>query len=176
MTRAVSTHIGPDMPHPFFVYGTLRKDYTDTIPTSQRGHSYRPHDSLLQPYARFHSYAKVPGLLYDFGPYPGLIHSDDPSHFVIGELHQITNEDALWPTLDDYEGCSPTSEKPHLFTRQLTTATLDDSTRHPCWTYYYGRPLTSTARVIPSGNYLTSMFDRQFRPFSFEVRRCLKGG
>ncbi|WP_459554620.1 gamma-glutamylcyclotransferase family protein [Lacunimicrobium album] len=142
------------MLHSLFVYGTLRKDYAASLPTSQRGHRVTPYDSLLNPYARFHSNAKVPGLLYNFGPYPGLIHSDDLSHFVIGELHHITNEDALWPTLDDYEGCSSTSEAPHLFTRQLTTATLDDGTQHPCWTYYYSHPLTPPARLIPSGNYL----------------------
>ena len=144
------------MPHPFFVYGTLRKDYTDTIAASQRRHNFGPHYSLIQPYTQFHSYAQVRGLLYNFGPYPGLIPSDDRNQFVIGELHQVTNEDALWPGLDDYEGCGPNHEKPYLFTRQLTTATLDDGTEHSCWTYYYGRPLPSTARLISSGNYIQS--------------------
>ena len=142
------------MSYPLFVYGTLRKDYIDKISPHQRGHGFGPHYSLLQPYTTFKCYAKVQGLLYDFGPYPGLIDTQEPDRFVFGELHQVFNENELWPPLDEYEGCGENSEKPYLFIRRLTTAFLDTGTQQRCWTYYYSRSLVPSARLIETGDYL----------------------
>lgn len=142
------------MPYRLFVYGTLRKDYVGAVDAQQRGPEYGPHYALLKPHARFECYAKVRGLLYDFGPYPGLVETQEPERYVFGEMYQVFNEKELWPALDDYEGCGEESPKPYLFVRRLTTAKLDSGIEQRCWAYYYGPAIPRSVQEITSGDFM----------------------
>ena len=121
------------MPDPLFIYGTLHPDRAPAaIADTAR---------LLKPFGR----ATIQGRLYDLGPYPGVVLSDDPANTVSGELFQLPNDPAILARLDDYEDFRPSDPAASLFLRQQTLATLQDSadagTEIACWVYTYNRSI-----------------------------------
>lgn len=82
-----------------FVYGTLRRGGSNDI-------------NLRKPAPRYVGTASLPGLLYDLGPYPGLIlalsdSSLDNAVKVTGEVYAVLP--ALEVNLDELEGLLPVS-------------------------------------------------------------------
>ena len=79
-----------------FVYGTLRAGEINDIAVAAA------RNGIAAP--RLVGCAAVAGRLYDFGPYPGLVH-DETAGPVGGDVYEI--DDALVPVLDEIEGVSP---------------------------------------------------------------------
>ena len=126
-----------------FVYGTLRKD--------ARG-------QVLSPLCRgweFRGYGTVPGLLYDFGAYPGAVPTEDSKRRILGELYLLPQPEVMLPPIDRYEGCSDEDEQPHEFERELVDVEMEDGSVERAWIYWY-RP-EPLGRELPSGDYLERM-------------------
>ncbi len=89
--------------------------------------------------------ATVPGLLYDLGPYPGMVAGEGTVH---GDL-LVVAEDRHLAMLDAYEECH--GDDP-LYRRQATLATRPDGTTVAAWAYVYRHPL-GDSRLIERGDY-----------------------
>jgi gamma-glutamylcyclotransferase (GGCT)/AIG2-like uncharacterized protein YtfP len=114
-----------------FVYGTLRRGSNNKFAR------------MLADRAQFVGAARVAGRLYDFGPYPGAVRSDQSDFWIHGEVWRF--EDAyLLPSLDDYEGSE--------YQRALASAEMEDGRAIDCWIYWYVGP--ATGRLIASGDWL----------------------
>jgi gamma-glutamylcyclotransferase (GGCT)/AIG2-like uncharacterized protein YtfP len=120
-----------------FVYGTLRSDV---------GH---PMAEFLARRARFVGPAKMPGRLYDLGPYPGMREPESPEDCVHGELYELLESTATLAALDRYESLGV---EPPPFVRQRGRATLDSGEAVQTWVYMY-KGLMEAARHIVSGHY-----------------------
>ena len=120
-----------------FVYGTLRSDI---------GH---PMAEFLAQRARFVGPAKMPGRLYDLGPYPGMREPENVDDWVHGELYELRNAAATLEALDRYESLGV---EPAPFVRQRGTATLACSDVVTTWVYRYQGGM-NRARHIASGDY-----------------------
>ena len=79
-------------PEYLFVYGTLLRDI---------GH---PMAEFLARQARFVGDAKMPGRLYDLGPYPGMREPENVDDWVHGELYELRNAAV---TLEDDDPLTP---------------------------------------------------------------------
>lgn len=92
MPDAPATHVEP---RHAFVYGTLRQGCINDI-------------TRLQPPPRFVGHARVPGLLFHLGEYPGATLGGE--QWVLGEVYQVLPELEL--VLDEIEGlgANPTDE------------------------------------------------------------------
>jgi gamma-glutamylcyclotransferase (GGCT)/AIG2-like uncharacterized protein YtfP len=114
-----------------FVYGTLRRVY---------GH---PLHALIASHSVGSGEARVRGLLFDLGPYPGMTAEGDG--FVHGELYEI---DAEWPQiiaiLDEYEGSE--------YRRELIEAELPSGEHVAAWAYVLNVD-THGLRRIESGQF-----------------------
>jgi gamma-glutamylcyclotransferase (GGCT)/AIG2-like uncharacterized protein YtfP len=109
-----------------FVYGTLRRG------------SQNKFAQLLAERAQLVAAARVQGLLYDFGSYPGAVPSNQASNWIVGEIHSFEDSQLL-SLLDEYEGSE--------YERAITPAHTG-SGRIDCSIYWYvgtvgGRPITS---------------------------------
>ncbi|HTF34875.1 MAG TPA: gamma-glutamylcyclotransferase family protein [Myxococcota bacterium] len=126
-----------------FAYGTLRP------------RSAPPALAHLMRFASSLGAAWVPGLLYDFGSYPGVIAppaSGSQEFRVHGEVLQLAGLESWLPELDAYEGFDLTSPATSLFVRTPCTATLRSGQALTCWIYLYrGTPPASAH--IPSGRW-----------------------
>ena len=100
------------MPDLLFIYGTLHPDRAPA--------AIAPTARLLKPFDR----ATIQGRLYDLGPYPGVVLTDDPADIVPGELFQLPDDPAILARLDDYEDFRPSDPAGSLFLRQQVLATL----------------------------------------------------
>lgn len=118
--------------HALFVYGTLRKVYGHPLHDLIASHSVRS------------SEARVRGLLFDMGSYPGMT-AGAGEGFVHGELYEIDSE---WPriiaALDEYEGSE--------YRRELIEAELSSGERNAAWAYVLNVD-TNGLRRIESGRY-----------------------
>jgi len=114
-----------------FAYGTLRRGSTNRFAR------------LLLERAQFVTSARAPGRLYDFGRFPGAVHSDQSDYWVHGEVHRLKDAQLL-PLLDEYEGSE--------FGREIAPVETNDGGSIDCWIYWYVGPLTG--RLIASGDWL----------------------
>jgi gamma-glutamylcyclotransferase (GGCT)/AIG2-like uncharacterized protein YtfP len=130
-----------------FVYGTLRKD--------ARG-------QVLSPLCRdwvFLGYGTVPGVLYDFGAYPGAVRAKSPEARILGEAYELPDPETMIPPIDRYEGCTVEDPVPHEFERSLVDVDMEDGTTRRAWIYWYNpEPL---GRRLSSGDYLQRTGDRR---------------
>jgi gamma-glutamylcyclotransferase (GGCT)/AIG2-like uncharacterized protein YtfP len=110
-------------PDHLFVYGTLRTG------------SGNRHAQLLAERSRRIGPARVPGLLYDFGAYPG---ARSGNGSIIGEIFHLLEPAAALAELDEYEGPE--------FARAVIAANGIE-----CWIYWYVGP--DPGRPIPSGDW-----------------------
>lgn len=124
-----------------FVYGTLMRGYD------------HPMAQLLSRSAEFLGEAQCRGRLYLVKHYPGLLVSDAASEIVHGELYRMRRPQELLATLDDYEGCGPSSAQPTAYLRQVLPVTHSGGTVSEAWTYVYNWPVVET-RLITSGRFL----------------------
>ena len=104
-------------------------------------------DSKLLPVGRGWIHAS----LFDLGLYPGAIPASDAK--VWGEVHRMTDVDAVLHELDAIEGFSEGEPDSSLYVRAGTPVTLDDGRVETAWTYFYNAPLGGAQR-IESGDYL----------------------
>jgi gamma-glutamylcyclotransferase (GGCT)/AIG2-like uncharacterized protein YtfP len=123
--------------------------------------------TLLQPGNEFAAYlnkhciylkpAKIKGLLYDIGEYPGLTLGSDNLYWIYGKLYHI-DEKAL-KLIDSYEGYGDKEEQPNLFIREEhTTSTADGEI--DAWVYIYNLPVDGL-KSIPSGNYMEYLVQKK---------------
>ena len=119
-----------------FVYGTLRSDI---------GH---PMAEFLARRARFVGPAKMPGRLYDLGPYPGMRDPEHADDWVHGELYEMSEAAATLAALDHYESLGT---EPPPFVRQRGQATLGSGEAMETWVYMYNGAI-DPARHIASGD------------------------
>ena len=131
-----------------FVYGTLRPDFPH--PLARR----------LQTKARLIGKASAPGVLYDFGWYPGAIFSADARSRVIGEVFLLKNAERLLAELDHYEG---TAEPGNPFRRVSIEVLLERGTTIDAWTYGMIDP-PERRRPIPSGDFVLHLKTASPRP------------
>lgn len=120
-----------------FTYGTLLNSASNTMA------------DLLRRNSRYIGRGCLPGVLYNIGSYPGLIHKPDGKEKVYGDVVKLLNRDVILENLDEYEGA--TSRFDFLFKRSMITVYCGDQA-YPCWTYLYNRPVGDRRR-ISSGDY-----------------------
>ena len=110
---------------------------------------------MLSPLCRgwvFKGYGTVPGLLYDFGAYPGAVSTEEAGRRILGELYELPNPKTMIPQIDRYEGCSDEDERPHEFERELVDVDMRYGSVVRAWIYWY-RPFPR-GRTLESGDYL----------------------
>ena len=122
-----------------FFYGTLMSGF------KRRGRERI--DSKLQPEGR----GWIAAALFDLGIYPAAIPASDAR--VLGEVHRMSDVDAVLAALDEIEGYRPSEPDASLYTRVETPVTLEDGRVEDAWAYFYNAPL-GRAQRIESGDYL----------------------
>jgi gamma-glutamylcyclotransferase (GGCT)/AIG2-like uncharacterized protein YtfP len=115
-----------------FVYGTLRPE---AAPAALRGVLGR---------ARRLGPGRLPGRLYDLGPYPAVVLEEGCGSKVRGELLELPRDPSLLALLDGYEG--PDYERVEARVR------LDSGSTCRCWVYAYTQD-PGGAPVVASGDY-----------------------
>lgn len=108
--------------------------------------------------------AYLPGRLYDLGSYPGAVYDPQESRLITGQVYEIADPEAVFPTLDIYEGVTATPEIPAEYTRELVTAQYLQQPLS-CWIYLYVLD-TQHLPLITGGNYL-EYFRQQDRHRNF---------
>jgi len=122
-----------------FFYGTLMSGF------KRRGRDRI--DAKLIPVGR----GWIHAALFDLGLYPGAIPASDTK--VWGEVHRMTDSDAVLRELDLIEGYTASEPDTSLYMRSQTPVTLEDGRLETAWTYFYNAPLGGAQR-IESGDYL----------------------
>lgn len=122
-----------------YVYGTLMLS---------SGH---PMGAKLASEADFIGLAKVHGRLYDFGKWPGLYLSDDPSEIVHGEAWRLRSPASLaW--MDEYEGIRPDVAQPE-YERIQHRVTIEELGTAVASLYAYRWPIDYHPRIM-SGRWM----------------------
>ena len=117
------------MPEHLFVYGTLRAE------------SAHPMAHRLRVGARHIGKGRAPGLLYDFGSWPGAFFALEEKYRVIGSVFALGPNPRLLSDLDKYEGVVPTDEEREfpesagLFHRIAIEVHLDHGGSVEAWAY-----------------------------------------
>ena len=117
------------MPEHLFVYGTLRAE------------SAHPMAHRLRVGARHIGKGSTPGLLYDFGSWPGAFFAAEERYRVIGSVFALGPNPRLLSDLDKYEGVAPTDEEREfpesagLFHRIAIEVHLDKGGSVEAWAY-----------------------------------------
>lgn len=126
-----------------FVYGTLRRGSGSLM------------GERLASEATWVGDATVSGALYDMGPFPALVASDDAGERVHGEVWSMMPDraEALIAMLDQYEGFAPDARFGSLFLRLRTVVRFDDGSEQQAWMYAYNMPPENAPR-IPGGDWL----------------------
>jgi len=122
-----------------FFYGTLMSGF------KRRGRDRI--DAKLTPVGR----GWIHAALFDLGLYPGAVPASDTK--VWGELHRMTDSEAVLSELDRIEGFTAGDPDASLYVRNEAPVTLQDGTLETAWTYFYNAPLGGAQRIA-SGDYL----------------------
>ena len=137
------------MPQHLFVYGTLRSEFP------------HPLALRLKSLAKFVGKGSAPGILYDFGWYPGAMFREHARSRVIGEIFALKNaQRLLLAQLDHYEG---TAEPGNPFRRVPIKVRLDRGGMVDAWTYEV-RQLPERRSLIESGDFILHRRLREHRP------------
>lgn len=131
-----------------FVYGTLQSTARTRLGSAER-RRLSTHGLVVGP-------ARVPGVLYDLGAYPGLVPgtadgSVGAAAWVHGEVVELAQPDRVFTWLDPYEGIVPHLKTPP-YRREVRAVTMAHGERN-AWVYTYTGPLTG-ARPIRSGRWI----------------------
>jgi gamma-glutamylcyclotransferase (GGCT)/AIG2-like uncharacterized protein YtfP len=121
-----------------FVYGTLRSEFPH--PLARR----------LKAQAKLIGKGSTPGMLYDFGWYPGAKFDPNARTDVIGEVFSIENAERLLAELDHYEGAA---EPGNAFHRVPVKVRLDRGGAVDAWSYEMGDS-KARRRPIESGDFI----------------------
>jgi gamma-glutamylcyclotransferase (GGCT)/AIG2-like uncharacterized protein YtfP len=122
-----------------FFYGTLMSGFK------------RPGRERLDPKLQPEGCGWIHAALFDLGIYPAAIPAAD-GH-VRGEIHRMTDPDAVLSALDEIEGYRASEPDTSLYTRVETPVTFDDGRVASVWVYFYNAPLGRAERIA-SGDYL----------------------
>lgn len=123
-----------------FFYGTLMTPFN------------RPGRQRVTPQLSFIGRGTIRAALFDLGIYPAAIPTHDGST-VAGEVYEILDPTVVLAALDEIEGYRVSEPERSLYTRVLTTVTIDDGQSVEAWSYFYNAPL-GRAQRIESGDYL----------------------
>ena len=93
----------------------------------------------------------ISGVLFDLGIYPAAVPASD-SH-VWGEVYEMSHPTIVLQALDELEGFRAAEPESSLYTRALTSVTLENGRIVDAWAYFYNAPLGRAER-IHSGDYL----------------------
>ena len=133
-----------------FVYGTLRAGEVNDLNAAARKHG------IAAP--RLLGSATVPGRLYDFGTYPGLV-LDAGAPGVAGDLYEV--DAALVPVLDEIEEVYPGQAT--LFVREEQVVTAGDQAVR-CLLYPVGEDAVAGLPRIASGDWVAYRREREANP------------
>lgn len=122
-----------------FIYGTLLQ-------------SENLFAAYLKANSVFYSKAKVKGMMYDIGLFPGVILNAGADSYVHGNIVFMNDPEAVLKKLDVYEGFGPDEPQPNMFVRELVAIELAGETLS-CWIYLYNLPVTGFLQIA-SGDYL----------------------
>jgi crotonobetaine/carnitine-CoA ligase len=125
-----------------FVYGTLR---------AGTGH---PKQTLLARGADYVGRARFGGRLHRVAHYPGLVETDVPSEFVVGDVFRLRDPATLLRELDAYEGCHP-DDPAAPYARVRREVRLEAGGTVTAWLYLYNRSIDTLER-IESGDFLAA--------------------
>ena len=119
-----------------FFYGTLMSGFK------------RPGRSRIDPNLTPVGRGSIGATLFDLGIYPAAIPAADER--VLGEVHRMSDADAVLAALDEIEGYRPAQPDASLYTRVEVPVPFDDGRFASAWAYFYNAPLGQATR-IPSG-------------------------
>jgi gamma-glutamylcyclotransferase (GGCT)/AIG2-like uncharacterized protein YtfP len=122
-----------------FFYGTLMSGFE------------RPGRARIDPKLTAVGRGWINAMLFDLGIYPAAIPASDER--VLGEVHRMSDVDAVLAALDEIEGYRPAQPDASLYTRIEAPVTFDDGRVAQAWAYFYNAPLGGAQR-IESGDYL----------------------
>lgn len=123
-----------------FVYGTLRAGEINDIRLAARRNQL-PEPELI-------SHGSLPGSLYDFGAYPGMV-PDADGEPVVGEVYAI--DAGLVPVLDEIEAIFP--GRASLFIRTTMNVNCGDTIR-TCVVYSVAAEAVAALPKIASGDWV----------------------
>jgi len=129
---------------PVFVYGTLRSNQPNFV------YYLQDKVTVVQP-----GYLEG-GLLYDFGPFPGLVVTGETSQRVQGELMFLDQAryDEIMNDLDYLEDC----KNQVYLRREIEIQAAQATTTTRAWVYVVGPALIEDcSNVIESGDWLTQL-------------------
>lgn len=121
-----------------FVYGTL-------LTTGN------PYAHYLQKHCSLVGAAKLKGILYDIGEYPGAVINLTGDQYIYGSTYLMNDAAQVLKVIDEYEGIGPNETLPHEYERVLVEVEGDIGV-FTCWVYIYNWSI-SEKRQIPGGNY-----------------------
>lgn len=122
-----------------FLYGTLRRGGSRDVLKYYSG-------------ASFVVTARVRGVLYDLGEYPGL-RLDPSADWIQGEIFDI--HAAEMAALDDWEGIDPQAPDDGPYRRVRTEVVREDGSIEMCWIYQIAGQHIAGRPLIPSGDWIT---------------------
>jgi gamma-glutamylcyclotransferase (GGCT)/AIG2-like uncharacterized protein YtfP len=96
--------------------------------------------------------AKVRGILFDLGEYPGAVLDPTSANEISGEVFRFPEGATVLERLDEYEGFDPASPDQSLFIRVLQSIALDSGEIMQCWIYIYNRN-PGPAPIIAHGRF-----------------------
>ena len=114
-----------------FVYGTLRRGYDN------------PYASLLASTSEWVGQGKVQGKLYRIAHYPGLVASDHPGDWVVGDIFRVNSLQTL-DALDRYEA--------EEFERVERPVIFPDGQAHSCMLYLFTANIDGFPQIL-SGDF-----------------------
>jgi gamma-glutamylcyclotransferase (GGCT)/AIG2-like uncharacterized protein YtfP len=124
-----------------FVYGTLMATATSIAGVNER--------KIIQKHCEFVGVASVRGVLFDVGIYPGAVLTDAGRDRVHGEIWALpTHRAEMFDVLDLYEGCGPTSAKPHMYNRRKVQVRAGSGRRVVAWTYLWNGSVAAHERIV----------------------------
>jgi gamma-glutamylcyclotransferase (GGCT)/AIG2-like uncharacterized protein YtfP len=127
-----------------FVYGTLMTQAQGELGADMR--------ARLVSAGQWLGPATIPGRLVALDGYPGLIAPVAIADVVHGEVFELTDPEAVFKWLDDYEGMASEPSPDDAYDRVLTTARLASGGDVRAWVYRYCAD-TAGAKLIPSGRW-----------------------
>lgn len=108
---------------------------------------------VLERHADFVSRGRIPGVLYDVGPYPGAVKRSGTRAFVRGDVYRLRDSERALQILDRYEGWDERKPRSAEFKRSRVAVDLGAGKKIRAWIYLYNRPTTGLPK-IRSGDYL----------------------
>ena len=128
-----------------FVYGTLMQGFTN------------PFAKKLRKNAHWQGKASFTGKLFDLGSYPGALFLPHYEGIVHGEVWEISDFNAVIPSLDYYEGIHDSQPE---YVREPIPVLLETGQIQLAWVYLYCQP-TDAFVQIKHGDYRQWLLDNK---------------